>query len=87
SVLEAFAAGLPVVSTATGGIAALVRDGDTGLIVPAGDPSAMAKAVTALLDDSDRARRMARRARREVEAYGWSRVRERWSAAYAGVAA
>ena len=87
SVLEAFAAGLPVVSTATGGIAALVRDGDTGLIVPAGDPSAMAKAVTALLEDSDRARRMARRARREVEAYGWSRVRERWSAAYAGVAA
>jgi glycosyltransferase involved in cell wall biosynthesis len=87
SVLEAFAAGLPVVSTATGGIAALVRDGDTGLIVPAGDPPAMAKAVTALLEDSDRARRMARRARREVEAYGWSRVRERWTAVYAGAAA
>jgi len=87
SVLEAFAAGLPVVSTATGGIAALVRDGDTGLIVPAGDPSAMAKAVAALLEDPDRARRMARRARREVEACGWPRVREQWTAVYAGVAA
>jgi len=86
SVLEAFAAGLSVVSTATGGIADLVRDGDTGLIVAAGDPSAMAKAVTALLEDPDRARRMARRARAEVEAYSWPRVRERWATVYDGAA-
>jgi glycosyltransferase involved in cell wall biosynthesis len=87
SVLEAFAAGLPVVSTATGGIAALVRDGVTGLTVPAGDPPAMAKAVTTLLEDPEAARRMARRARREVEAHAWSHVRERWAAVYAGAAA
>jgi glycosyltransferase involved in cell wall biosynthesis len=38
SVLEAFAAGLPVVSTPTGDIANMIRDGETGLLVPAGDP-------------------------------------------------
>jgi L-malate glycosyltransferase len=87
SVLEAFAAGLVVVSTATGGIAALVRDGVTGLVVPAGDAPAMAKAVTMLVELPDRAQLMARCARREVEAHGWSHVRERWSAVYDAVAA
>jgi len=84
SVLEAFAAGLPVVSTDTGGIAAMVRDGETGLLVPPGDPAALAKAVTGLLDDPDRARLLARRARREVEQYTWAAVREAWAAVYAG---
>jgi len=83
-VLEAFAAGLPVVSTDTGGIAAMVRDGETGLLVPPGDPAALAKAVTGLLDDPDRARLLARRARREVEQYTWAAVREAWAAVYAG---
>jgi glycosyltransferase involved in cell wall biosynthesis len=84
SVLEAFAAGLPVVSTATGDIAALVRDGETGLVVPAGDPSAAAKAVITLLEYPVRALRMARRARSEVEAYTWSRVADQWAALYGG---
>jgi glycosyltransferase involved in cell wall biosynthesis len=87
SVLEAFAAGLPVVSTATGDIAALVRDGETGLVVPPGDPTAVAKAVTALLEHPDRALGMARRARREVDAYSWPRVRDQWARVYAGAAA
>ncbi len=84
SVLEAFAAGLPVVSTPTGDIANMVRDGETGLLVPASDPAAMAKAVISLLEDPDRAMAMARRARGEVEKYSWPRVRERWAAVYAG---
>ncbi len=87
SVLEAFAAGLPVVSTATGDIAALVRDGETGLVVPPREPSAMAKAVTTLLEHPERALRMARQARDEVEAYSWPRVRDQWAAVYAGVLA
>jgi glycosyltransferase involved in cell wall biosynthesis len=82
SVLEAFAAGLAVVSTDTGDIAAMVRDGETGLIVPRDDPAATAKAVASLLDDPDRALRMARRARREVETYTWSQVRDAWAAVY-----
>ncbi|MBI4638161.1 MAG: glycosyltransferase family 4 protein [Candidatus Rokubacteria bacterium] len=87
SVLEAFAAGLPVVSTATGDIAALVRDGETGLVVPAGDPSAMAKAVTALLQHPELALGIARAARERVEAYSWPRVRDQWAAVYAGAPA
>src|SRR4029077_6313429 len=69
SVLEAFAAGLPVVSTATGDIGALVRDGETGLVVPANDPATMAKALTVVLEYPVRALRMARQARSEVEAF------------------
>jgi glycosyltransferase involved in cell wall biosynthesis len=84
SILEAFAAGLPVVSTSTGDIANMVRDGETGLLVPAGDPAAMAKAVISLLEDPDRAAAMAGRARGEVEKYSWAHVHERWAAVYAG---
>ena len=85
SVLEAFASGLPVVTTGTGDIAAMVRDGETGLIVPPGDPAAMAKAVTALLENPDRALWIARGARREAERYSWPRVREAWAAVYSDV--
>jgi glycosyltransferase involved in cell wall biosynthesis len=87
SVLEAFAAGLPVVSTATGDIGALVRDGETGLVVPANDPASMAKALSVVLEYPVRALRMARQARSEVEAFTWERLRDQWAAAYAGVPA
>jgi glycosyltransferase involved in cell wall biosynthesis len=82
SVLEAFASGLPVVSTGTGDIARMVRDGETGLIVPPGDPPAMAKGVASLLEDPDRARLMARRARHKVEQFTWSGVKREWAAVY-----
>jgi len=85
SVLEAFAAGLPVVSTAAGDIGAFVRDGETGLVVPPDDPAAMAKALTGVLEYPGRTQRMARQARSEVEAFTWARLRDQWAAAYAGV--
>lgn len=84
SVLEAFAAGVPVVSTRTGDIGAMVRDGETGLLVPSGDPAAMAKAVLALLEDPERAGRIAAAARADVERYTWARVRPLWASVYAG---
>ena len=83
TLLEAFAAGLPVVSTATGGIAALVRDGETGRLVPARDPFAMARAVDDLLDRPREAARLALRARRQVESYTWAHVRQAWRELYA----
>lgn len=87
SVLEAFAAGLPVVSTPTGDIASLVRDGETGLVIPPGDPSAMAKAVMRLLEHPEQALQIARHARDQVEAHSWPRVRAQWAAVYAGAPA
>jgi len=84
SILEAFAAGTPVVSTGPGGIPGLVRDGRTGLLVGPRDPSAMADAVTTLLLEPDKARAMAESAREESKDYTWPRVRERWLAAYDG---
>lgn len=85
SVLEAFAAGTPVVSTPTGDIALLVRHGETGLIVPAGDPVALATAVSRLVDDPGLGRQLASNARHEVDAFTWSRVRQDWENVYAGV--
>ena len=80
--LEALAAGLPVVSTPTGAIAEMLGDGDTGHPRAERDPAAMAGAVAALLDDPGRAIGMARRARQAIAAYTWPQVRERWTAVY-----
>ncbi len=85
SVLEAFAAGMPVVSTPTGDIAVLVRHGETGLIVPPDDPAALANAVTSLIEHQAVAHQLARNARIEVTAFTWGQVRQHWAAVYAGV--
>ena len=84
SVLEAFASGLPVVSTGTGDLAAIVRGGETGLSVPSRDPGAMADAIMTLLGNPERATAMARRARHEVDQYTWSHVRHEWAAVHFG---
>jgi glycosyltransferase involved in cell wall biosynthesis len=83
SVLEAFAAGLSVVSTGTGDIAAMVRHEETGLIVPPDDPAAMAAAVASLLQSPARAQEMAERARQETTKYTWPAVRRAWAEVYA----
>jgi glycosyltransferase involved in cell wall biosynthesis len=87
SVLEAFAAGFPVVSTPTGGIAERVREGKTGfVVVPDAPPSApiIERLLERLLRDPQRALLIARRARRDLDQYTWSQVREGWAVAYHG---
>jgi glycosyltransferase involved in cell wall biosynthesis len=84
SVLEAFAAGLPVVSTPTGDLANLIRHRITGLLVPREDPEAMADAASYLLGNPNRAHLVARSARQEAEKYRWESVRNSWLAVYAG---
>lgn len=65
--IEAMAAGTPVVATRAGGPLDIVRDGETGLLVERGDPDAIASAVLDLLADEARAESMAARAVRRAE--------------------
>lgn len=61
--LKAAAAGVPVVAFDAGGLPEVVRHDRTGLLVPPGDSAALADALAAILDDSDRRERYARSAR------------------------
>ena len=83
SILEALSSGLPVVSAATGDIPFMVRHGETGLLVPPGDPSALADAIGAFWREPNRARKMARQGWQDVAKYTWPAVRDEWAKAYA----
>lgn len=63
AILEAMAAGRPVVATAVGGIPEVVVHGETGLLVPPGDPVALADALHELLAHPERARELGARGR------------------------
>lgn len=66
TILEAMAAGKPVVATDAGGIPEAVVDGVTGIIVPVGNAGKLADALLALLRDPDRARAMGQAGRKRV---------------------
>lgn len=65
-VLESMAAGAPVVATRVGGTPEAISDGANGLLVPPGDARAMASAISALLRDRGRARRLGDAARQSI---------------------
>lgn len=69
ALLEAMATALPVVVTAVGGLAELVRDGETGLSVPSQDAKALGQALARVLGDGRLAERLGRGARAWVEAH------------------
>jgi glycosyltransferase involved in cell wall biosynthesis len=75
AVIEAMAAGLPVVATAVGGVPELVAHGETGLLVPVEDAAAFARALLQLMDDPAAAERMGVTARRRaVERHSFDRM-------------
>jgi len=66
SLMEAMAAGLPVVATEVGGVPELVVDGETGVLVPPGDPDALAGAILDCIGDREKAVEMGRRGKERV---------------------
>ncbi|HEX8723191.1 MAG TPA: glycosyltransferase family 4 protein [Pyrinomonadaceae bacterium] len=86
SILEAFAAGLPVVTSDAGGIPYIVEHGRTGLVVPKNDCGALAAQALRLLEDEEFALGLARSARAECDKYGWAAVRGLWVGFYKEVA-
>jgi glycosyltransferase involved in cell wall biosynthesis len=86
-VLEAMAAGRPVIAAASGGIVDLVVDGETGLLVPPGDVSALASAITSLLSDPEAAQALGAAGRNRAREFTVGAVVERIERMYASAIA
>ena len=84
SILEAYAVGLPVVTSDAGGIPWIAKDGETALVVPAGNVEAIAGAMRDAIVNWEASQQRAERARAFVaEIYAWPAVRAKWLHAYA----
>ena len=86
SILEAFTCGLPVVTTAAGGIPDIVSDEITGFLVPVGAYESLAARALHLLTHQEIARAVIERARAECTKYTWSVVCPQWLDLYHSVA-
>lgn len=88
ALLQALAMRRPVVASDVGGIPEVIRPGETGWLVPPGDPEALGTAIVEALADRAGARRMGEQGRRMVETdYSLERMGERMEALYRTVAA
>jgi len=88
TILEAMAAGLPVVATRVGGTPEVVVDGETGLLIPPRDPAALGAALTRLAADPTAARAMGRAGRARVcERFTLDRMVNQYATAYAELGA
>ena len=87
SILEAFACGLPVVSTAPEGMRYVVDHERTGLLSPVGDAQALAQNVIRFLQDPALAESLVSNALREAKRYSWPVVRGQWLELYRAITA
>lgn len=88
SVMEAQACGLPVAASAVGGLCDIIRDQETGVLVPPRDPQALAGAIIKILSDPLKAQAMGRRARAFMEReYSVPRMVDDTACVYADVLA
>jgi glycosyltransferase involved in cell wall biosynthesis len=86
SVLEAFASGMPVVSTEPEGMRYVVEHERTGLLSTPGDAAALAQNAIRVLRDSALAERLVSNARQEFQRYSWPAVRGQWLEVYRALA-
>ena len=85
--IESFASGTPVIASDIGGLSDVVTSGETGFLVPPGDPRSLADAILDVLSDTRRPDQMGRRARREAETrYSFAAVAHRTADAFGRVA-
>ena len=84
SVLEAFASGTPVVSTAPEGMEFVIENERTGLLSPAGDACALAQNILRLLSDQEFSERLATNAYEGCTGYQWAAIRQMWLEIYRG---
>jgi glycosyltransferase involved in cell wall biosynthesis len=85
--LEAQVSGIPVIGSAVGGIPDVVEHGFNGLLVPPGEPSALAEAIRALDADPSLRARMASNALQKARCYTWPSMLERFEAVMVATAA
>jgi glycosyltransferase involved in cell wall biosynthesis len=77
AIMEAMAAGCPVVSSPVGGVTELISNGENGLLVSVGDVAGIAKAVETLLDDKNLRQRMCASAKATIGKYTWESCAEK----------
>jgi glycosyltransferase involved in cell wall biosynthesis len=85
SVLEAFAAGTPVVTTAPEGMQYIVTHEQTGLLSPTGDSSVLAQNILRVLKEPALAERLGRTAFEQSRRFHWESVRDQWLEVYEGL--
>jgi glycosyltransferase involved in cell wall biosynthesis len=85
SVLEAFASGLPVVSTDAGGVPAMLTHEVQGLLAPVNDDERVAQHVIRLLENAVFTRSLTAAAYESTDAFVWERIRDQWVALYRGL--
>jgi glycosyltransferase involved in cell wall biosynthesis len=73
--IEAMGYGKPVIASAAGGIVDIVRNHETGILVPPGDADALARAISRAMDDPEELARIAIRGTRfAASAFGWEAI-------------
>ncbi|MDO5023352.1 glycosyltransferase [Slackia piriformis] len=82
TILEAMAAGIPIIATPVGGVPDVVKDGETGILVPLNDPDALSEAMRAVIMNRENNDRMVASALDSLELYSCDVVADSYGSLY-----